>query len=394
MERAVIVSALRTPIGRFMGGLSTLPAPRLAAGLIKETIARTKLDAETVDEVILGNVLQAGVGQAPARQAMIHGGIAPSVAAVTINKVCGSGLKSVMLAAQAIKAGDAEVVIAGGMENMSLAPYLLPDARAGQRLGHGRLVDAMINDGLWDCYSDFHMGNTAELVAKKYGVSREQQDAFALDSQKKAVAAIERGDFKDEIVPVSIPQPKGDALVVSVDEGPRADASKEKLAKLKPAFEKDGTVTAGNSSTINDGAAVLLVMSEKKAKELGHEVLAVVDAYATGGMEPEWVMMAPVKAVGKLLDKTKTRITDYDVIELNEAFAAQGVALIRELKVPPERLNVNGGAIALGHPIGASGARVLTTLIHAMRKRRARRGLVSLCLGGGNAVAMSVSLPQ
>jgi acetyl-CoA C-acetyltransferase len=393
MERAVIVSALRTPIGRFMGGLSTLPAPRLAAGLIKETIARTKLDAETVDEVILGNVLQAGVGQAPARQAMIHGGVAPSVAAVTINKVCGSGLKAVMLAAQAIKAGDAEVVIAGGMENMSLAPYLLPDARAGQRLGHGRLVDAMINDGLWDCYSDFHMGNTAELVAKKYGVTREQQDAFALDSQKKAVTAIERGDFKDEIVPVSIPQPKGDALLVSVDEGPRADASKEKLAKLKPAFEKDGTVTAGNSSTINDGAAVLLVMSEKKAKELGHEVLAVVDAYATGGMEPEWVMMAPVKAVGKLLEKTKTRITDYDLIELNEAFAAQGVALIRELKVPPERLNVNGGAIALGHPIGASGARVLTTLIHALRKRRARRGLVSLCLGGGNAVAMSVSLP-
>jgi acetyl-CoA C-acetyltransferase len=393
MERAVIVSALRTPIGRFMGGLSTLPAPRLAAGLIKETNARTKLDAETVDEVILGNVLQAGVGQAPARQAMIHGGVAPSVAAVTINKVCGSGLKAVMLAAQAIKAGDAEVVIAGGMENMSLAPYLLPDARAGQRLGHGRLVDAMINDGLWDCYSDFHMGNTAELVAKKYGVTREQQDAFALDSQKKAVTAIERGDFKDEIVPVSIPQPKGDALLVSVDEGPRADASKEKLAKLKPAFEKDGTVTAGNSSTINDGAAVLLVMSEKKAKELGHEVLAVVDAYATGGMEPEWVMMAPVKAVGKLLEKTKTRITDYDLIELNEAFAAQGVALIRELKVPPERLNVNGGAIALGHPIGASGARVLTTLIHAMRKRRARRGLVSLCLGGGNAVAMSVSLP-
>jgi acetyl-CoA C-acetyltransferase len=238
------------------------------------------------------------------------------------------------------------------------------------------------------------MGNTAELVAKKYNVSREQQDAFALDSQKKAVAAIERGDFKDEIVPVSIPQPKGEALMVSVDEGPRADASQEKLAKLKPAFEKDGTVTAGNASTINDGAAILLVMSEKKAKELGHEVIAVVDAYATGGMEPQWVMMAPVKAVGKLLEKTKTRITDYDLIELNEAFAAQGVALIRELKVPPERLNVNGGAIALGHPIGASGARVLTTLIHSMRKRRARRGLVSLCLGGGNAVAMSVSLPQ
>ena len=393
MERAVIVSALRTPIGRFMGGLSTVPAPRLAAGLIKETIARTKLDAETVDEVILGNVLQAGVGQAPARQAMIHGGVAPSVAAVTINKVCGSGLKSVMLAAQAIKAGDAEVVIAGGMENMSLAPYLLPDARAGQRLGHGKLIDAMINDGLWDCYSDFHMGNTAELVAKKYNISRETQDEFAVESHKKAIAATERGDFKDEIVPVSIPQAKGDAVAISVDEGPRADASKEKLAKLRPAFEKDGSVTAGNASTINDGASVLLVMSETKAKELGLEVLAVIDAYATGGMEPQWVMMAPVKAVGKLLDRTKTRITDYDLVELNEAFAVQGVALIRELKIPPERLNVNGGAVALGHPIGASGARVLTTLIHAMRKRRAKRGLVSLCLGGGNAVAMSISQP-
>jgi len=393
MERAVIVSALRTPIGRFMGGLSTVPAPRLAAGLIKETIARTKLDAETVDEVILGNVLQAGVGQAPARQAMIFGGVAPSVAAVTINKVCGSGLKSVMLAAQAIKAGDAEVVIAGGMENMSLAPYLLPDARAGQRLGHGKLIDAMINDGLWDCYSDFHMGNTAELVAKKYNISRETQDESAVESHKKAIAATERGDFKDEIVPVSIPQAKGDAVAISVDEGPRADASKEKLAKLRPAFEKDGSVTAGNASTINDGASVLLVMSETKAKELGLEVLAVIDAYATGGMEPQWVMMAPVKAVGKLLDRTKTRITDYDLVELNEAFAVQGVALIRELKIPPERLNVNGGAVALGHPIGASGARVLTTLIHAMRKRRAKRGLVSLCLGGGNAVAMSISQP-
>ncbi|HXV14485.1 MAG TPA: acetyl-CoA C-acetyltransferase [Candidatus Krumholzibacteria bacterium] len=394
MERAVIVSALRTPIGRFMGGLSTLPAPRLAAGLIKETLARTKLDSETIDEVILGNVLQAGVGQAPARQAMIFGGVAPSVGAVTINKVCGSGLKSVMLAAQAIKAGDAEVVLAGGMESMSMAPYLLPDARAGQRLGHGRLIDAMINDGLWDCYNDYHMGNTGELVAKKYGISRETQDEFAVESHKKAVAAAERGDFKDEIVPVMVPQPKGEALAVAVDEGPRADASKEKLAKLKPAFEKDGTVTAGNASTINDGASVLLVMTEKKAKELGLEVLAVIDAYATGGMEPQWVMMAPVKAVGKLLERTKTRITDYDVIELNEAFAVQGVALIRELKIPPERLNVNGGAVALGHPIGASGARVLTTLIHAMRKRRAKRGLVSLCLGGGNAVAMSVSLPQ
>lgn len=392
MERAVIVSALRTPIGRFMGGLATIPAPKLAAGLIKETVARTKLDVEIVDEVILGNVLQAGIGQAPARQALIHGGIPPSVGAVTINKVCGSGLKSVMLASQAIRLGDAEVVIAGGMENMSLAPYLLPDARAGQRLGHGRMLDSMVNDGLWDCYNDFHMGNTAELVTKKYNVSREAQDEFAVDSHRKAVAALERGDFKNEIVPVAIPQSKGEPLLLASDEGPRSDASTEKLGKLKPVFDKAGTVTAGNSSTINDGAAVLLVMSERKARDLGLPILAVIDAYTTGGMEPEWVMMAPLKAVGKLLEKTKTRITDYDLIELNEAFAAQGVALMRELKIPPERLNVNGGAVALGHPIGASGARVLVTLIHALHKRGGKRGLASLCLGGGNAVAMSVSI--
>jgi len=393
MERAVIVSALRTPIGRFMGGLSTIPAPRLAAGLIKETVARTRLDVEIVDEVILGNVLQAGLGQAPARQALIHGGIPPAVGAVTINKVCGSGLKSVMLATQAIRLGDAEVVFAGGMENMSLAPYLLPDARAGQRLGHGRLLDSMVNDGLWDCYNDFHMGNTAELVTKKYNVSRAAQDEFAFDSHRKAVAAMEQGAFKNEIVPVAVPQPKGESVMLTTDEGPRSDASVEKLAKLKPVFDKAGTVTAGNSSTINDGAAVLLVMSERKAKDLGLKILAVVDAYTTGGMEPEWVMMAPLKAVGALLEKTKTRITDYDLIELNEAFAAQGVALMRELKIPPERLNVNGGAVALGHPIGASGARVLVTLIHAMHARGAKRGLASLCLGGGNAVAMSVSMP-
>lgn len=393
MERAVIVSALRTPLGRFMGGLSTIPAPRLAAGLIKETLARTKLDPETVDEVILGNVLQAGIGQAPARQAAIHGGVAPAVGAVTINKVCGSGLKSVMFAAQAIRLGDAHAILAGGMENMSLAPYLLPDARAGQRLGHGRMIDAMVNDGLWDCYNDFHMGNTAELVAKKYKVSREAQDEFAVESHRKAIAAMQGGAFKDEIVPVTVPQGKKEPIVVAADEGPRADTSMETLAKLRPVFDKEGTVTAGNSSTINDGAAVLLVMSEARAKELGLEVLAVIDTFTTGGMEPEWVMMAPLKAITKLLDKTKTRITDYDAIELNEAFAAQGVALIRELKIPTERLNVNGGAVALGHPIGASGARVLVTLIHALHKRRGKRGLASLCLGGGNAVAMSVTLP-
>jgi acetyl-CoA C-acetyltransferase len=392
MERAVIVSALRTPIGRFMGGLSTVPAPRLAAGLIQETIARTKLDPEAIDEVILGNVLQAGIGQAPARQAAIYGGVAPTVGAVTINKVCGSGLKSVMLAAQAIRLGDAHTILAGGMENMSLAPYLLPDARAGQRLGNGRMIDAMVNDGLWDCYNDFHMGNTAELVTKKYKVSREAQDEFAVDSHRKAVAAMQRGDFKDEIVPVTVPQGRKDPIVISADEGPRADSSMEALAKLRPVFDKEGSVTAGNASTINDGAAVLLVMSESRAKELGLPILAVVDTFTTGGMEPEWVMMAPLKAIGKLLEKTKTRITDYDVIELNEAFAAQGVALVRELKIPSERLNVNGGAVALGHPIGASGARVLVTLIHALRKRRGKRGLASLCLGGGNAVAMSITL--
>ncbi len=393
MERAVIVSALRTPIGRFMGGLSTVPAPRLGAAVIKETIARTKLDPESLDEVILGNVLQAGVGQAPARQAAIYGGVSPTVGAVTINKVCGSGLKSVMLAAQAIRAGDAHAVLAGGMENMSLAPYLLPDARAGQRLGNGRLLDAMVNDGLWDCYNDFHMGNTAELVAKKYKVSREAQDEFAVESHRKALAAMKRGDFKDEIVPVSVPQGRKDPIVISEDEGPRADTSVESLAKLKAVFDKEGTVTAGNASTINDGAAVLLVMSESRAKELGLNALAVVEAYTTGGMEPEWVMMAPLKAIGKLLEKTKTRITDYDAIELNEAFSAQGVALIRELKIPTERLNVNGGAVALGHPIGASGARVLVTLVHALKKRGGKRGLASLCLGGGNAVAMSITVP-
>ncbi|HEU4365331.1 MAG TPA: acetyl-CoA C-acetyltransferase [Candidatus Krumholzibacteria bacterium] len=393
MERAVIVSALRTPIGRFMGGLSTIPAPRLAAGLIKETLTRTKIDPETVDEVILGNVLTAGLGQAPARQALIHGGISPSVGALTINKVCGSGLKSVMLASQAIRLGDAHAILAGGMENMSLAPYLLPDARAGQRLGHGRMIDALVNDGLWDCYNDFHMGNTAELVATKYKVSREAQDEFAVESHRKAVAAMQGGAFKDEIVAVTVPQGRKEPVVVSADEGPRADTSMETLAKLKPVFDQEGTVTAGNASTINDGAAVLLVMSESRAKDLGLDVLAVIDSCTTGGMEPEWVMMAPLKAITKLLDRTKTRITDYDAIELNEAFAAQGVALIRELKIPTERLNVNGGAVALGHPIGASGARVLVTLIHALRKRRGKRGLASLCLGGGNAVAMSITLP-
>lgn len=392
MEKAVIVEALRTPIGSFLGGLSSIPAPRLGAIVVKAILEKTKIDPEQVDEVIFGNVLQAGLHQNPARQAAIYGGIPPTSSAVTINKVCGSGLKSVMLAAQAIRLGDASVVIAGGTENMSQAPYLLTQARTGARLGHGQMLDSMVHDGLWDCYNDFHMGNTAELVVEKYKVSREAQDQFAAESHRRAIAAMERGDLKEEIIPVEVPQKKGDPIVVDKDEGPRPGTTAEKLAKLRPVFKKDGSVTAGNASTINDGAAAVLVTSQTKAKELGMPVLAHVDHYAVGGMEPEWVMMAPIKAIANLLKKTGGSIDDFDLIELNEAFAAQGVALINELKLDTERLNVNGGGISLGHPIGASGCRILVTLLHAMKKRGAKKGLASLCLGGGNAVAMSVTM--
>lgn len=392
MEKAVIVEALRTPIGKFLGGLSSIPAPRLGAALVKAIIEKTKLDPGQIDEVIMGNVLQAGLHQNPARQAAIYGGVPPTAGAMTINKVCGSGLKSVVLASQAIRLGDASVIIAGGIENMSQAPYLLPTARTGQRLGHGKMLDSMVHDGLWDCYNDYHMGNTGELVVDKYKVSREAQDQFAADSHRKAAEAANRGDFEDEIVPVEVPQRKGDPVVVDADECPRLDTTAEKLAKLRPAFKKDGTVTAGNASSINDGAAAVLVMSETKAKELGMPVLATIDAYATGGMEPEWVMMAPIKAIENLLEKTGESLDDFGLIELNEAFSAQGVALINELKISTERLNVNGGAVALGHPIGASGCRILVTLLHAMKKRGVKKGLASLCLGGGNAVAMSVSM--
>ena len=390
MENPVIVAALRTPIGRFMGGLSKVPAPKLGAEVIKAVLEQTKLDPNEVDEVIMGNVLSAGQGQAPARQALIFGGVPATVGALTINKVCGSGLKAVMLAAQAIKLGDAEVVIAGGMENMSLAPYLLPQARAGQRLGHGQLVDSMVNDGLWDCYNDFHMGNTAELVSDKYKVTREAQDEYALGSQQKAAAAQADGAFNDEIVPITIKGRKGDT-VIDTDEGPRADTTMEALARLRPVFKKDGTVTAGNASTINDGAAALLVMSESKAQALGMDILATIDAYATGGVEPEWVMMAPVSAVTNLLEKTGETVGDFDLFELNEAFSAQAVAVTGELNIPLDKVNVNGGAVALGHPIGASGARVLVTLIHALKKRGLKKGLATLCLGGGNGVALSVT---
>jgi acetyl-CoA C-acetyltransferase len=379
-------------MGRFQGSLSTIPAPKLGAEVVKAILERTKVDPEQIDEVIMGNVLQAGLYQNPARQAAIYAGVPSSSAAFTVNKVCGSGLKSVMLAATAIKAGEADLIIAGGMENMSLAPYLLEKARTGYRLGDGKIVDSMVHDGLWDVYNNYHMGNTGELVSDKYNVTREQQDEFAADSQNKAAAAVESGAFKDEIVPVTIPQRKGDPVVFDTDEGPRAGTTAEKLGKLRPAFKKDGTVTAGNASTINDGAAAVLVASEEKAKELGLPILATVEAYTTGGMDPEWVMMAPLEAIRKLLDKTGKSIGDFDLIELNEAFSAQGVALIKELELDTSRLNVNGGAVALGHPIGASGTRVLVTLIHAMKKRGAKNGLCSLCLGGGNAVAMSVTM--
>jgi acetyl-CoA C-acetyltransferase len=392
MKKAVIVDGVRTPIGRFLGGLSSIPAPKLGAEVVKALIQRTKIDPEQLDEVIMGNVLQAGLYQNPARQSAIFGGVPTSVSAYTVNKVCGSGLKSVMLAATEIRAGDADLVIAGGMENMSLAPYLLEKGRTGYRLGDGKLIDVMVHDGLWDVYNNYHMGTTGELVSEKYNVTREDQDQFAAESQRKAAAAVERGDFKDEIAPVAVPQRKGDPVIVDTDEGPRGDTTAEKLAKLKPAFKKDGTVTPGNASTINDGAAAVLVASDEKAKALGLPVMATVEAYTTGSMDPEWVMMAPLEAIGKLLKKTGQTIDDFDLVELNEAFSAQGVALIRELKLNPEKLNVNGGAVALGHPIGASGARILVTLLHAMKKRGAKKGLCSLCLGGGSAVALSVTM--
>jgi acetyl-CoA C-acetyltransferase len=388
----VIASAARTPIGKFMGGLSGLRAPELGGHAIRAALERAGVAPEAVEEVIMGCVLQAGLGQNPARQAAIKAKVPTSVGAFTVNKVCGSGLKSVMLAAQAIRAGDADLIVAGGMESMSNAPHILPKSREGFRLGHAQLLDSMIHDGLWDIYNDFHMGATAELVAKKYGISRAEQDEYALGSHRKAVAAEKAGKFRAEIAPVELPQKKGPPLAVEKDEGPRADASLEALAKLKPAFQAEGgTVTAGNASTINDGAAALVVASAEKARAMGLRPLAKITGYATGGRDPEWVMMAPIEAVKRLLALTGRRsAAEYDLVELNEAFAVQAVALQRELEIPPARLNVNGGAVAMGHPIGASGARILTTLLHAMKDRGARTGLAALCLGGGNAVALSV----
>jgi acetyl-CoA C-acetyltransferase len=390
MKNAVIVSACRTPVGKFLGGLSSIPAGRLGAIVVKEAVERAGIDPALVEECILGNVLQAGVGQNPARQAAHWGGIPDEVGSFTVNKVCGSGLKSVMLAAQAIKAGDHDVIVAGGTESMSNAPYLLPKARTGYRLGNGTLVDAMVHDGLWEVYNDFHMGVAAELIAEKYNVSREDQDKFALGSQEKAVAAIEAGKFKDEIVTVEVPQRKGDPVRVDTDEGPRKGTTLEALAALKPAFQKGGSVTAGNAPSVNDGASALVVMSEEKAKALGKKPMARIVDYATGGTEPQWLFYAPVVAVRKLMERMKVDINHWDLIEANEAFSAQALVDGRELEWDWDRVNVNGGAVALGHPIGASGARILTTLLYAMKDRGAKTGLATLCLGGGNAVALAV----
>jgi acetyl-CoA C-acetyltransferase len=389
----VIVSGVRTPVGKFLGALADLSASELGAVAVREAVNRAGItDLALVNECIMGNVVQAGLGQNPARQAAIFGGLPPSVGAMTINKVCGSGLKSVALAAQAIQTGNAEIVVAGGMESMSNCPYLLTKARTGYRLGNGVLVDSMINDGLWDKYNDYHMGNTGENVADKYKVTREQQDEYAANSHKKAIAAIKSGRFKDEIVPVSLPPKKkgGDPVIFDTDEGPREDTSAETLRKLKPAFKKDGTVTAGNAPSTNDGAAALVVTSSAKAHQLGMKPMARIVAQATSGLAPEWVMMAPVDAIRQIWKKTGWSANDVDLYEINEAFSVAALAVTGELGIDLNRVNVNGGAVALGHPIGASGARILVTLLYEMAKRDAKRGIAALCLGGGNAVALAL----
>jgi len=390
MREAVIIAACRIAIGKFQGSLSPFSAVDLGAFTVREAVRRAGIEPSQIDEIIMGNVVQAGLGQNPARQAGLKGGLANHVAAMTINKVCGSGLKAVALAAQAIQTDNAEVVVAGGMESMTNAPYLLPQLRAGLRLGHGKILDAMIQDGLWDAYEDFHMGMTAELVAEKYQISRQRQDAYALESHRRAVDATKSCRFQDEIVPVSIPQKKGEPIQFTKDESPREDTSLEALAKLRPAFKPDGTVTAGNAPGTNDGAAALVVTSAEKATELGKKPMARIVGQAVSGVEPKWVMMAPVSAVQLLLNKVGWKRGDVDLFELNEAFAVQALAVIQELDLDPARTNVNGGAVALGHPIGASGARILVTLLYEMARRNARRGIAALCLGGGNAVALAV----
>ena len=390
MQDVVIVAASRTAIGSFQGSLANVAAVDLGAAVIRRLLEQTGLEAAQVDEVILGHVLTAGAGQNTARQAALKAGLPHAVPALTLNKVCGSGLKALHLAAQAIRCGDAEVVIAGGMENMSQAPYVMPAARTGQRMGHGKLIDTMIQDGLWDAFNDYHMGITAENLVDKYAISREEQDAFASASQQKAVAAIEAGRFADEITPILIPSRKGEPVSFASDEQPRAGTTAESLAKLKPAFKKDGSVTAGNASSLNDGAAAVLLMSAAKAQALGLPVLARIAAYANAGVDPAIMGIGPVGATQRCLSKAGWQLADLDLIEANEAFAAQALAVGKELGWDATKVNVNGGAIALGHPIGASGCRVLVTLLHEMIKRDAKKGLATLCIGGGQGVALAI----
>ncbi|WP_019342090.1 acetyl-CoA C-acetyltransferase [Stutzerimonas stutzeri] len=390
MQDVIIVAATRTAVGSFQGALANIPAVELGAAVIRQLLQQSGIDAAEVDEVILGQVLTAGAGQNPARQAAMNAGLPHAVPAMTLNKVCGSGLKALHLAAQAIRCGDAEVVIAGGMENMSLAPYVMPAARTGLRMGHGKLVDSMIQDGLWDAFNDYHMGITAENLVDKYGVTREAQDAFAASSQQKAIAAIEAGRLRDEITPVEIPQRKGEPLVFDTDEQPRAGTTAESLAKLKPAFKKDGSVTAGNASSLNDGAAAVLLMSAEKARALGLPVMARIASYANAGVDPAIMGIAPVSATRRCLDKAGWTLDELDLIEANEAFAAQALAVGQELGWNANKVNVNGGAIAIGHPIGASGCRILVTLLYEMIRRDVHKGLATLCIGGGQGVALAI----
>ena len=390
IKQAVIISAVRTPVGKVLGALKSFRATDLGAMVVRESVKRAGVKPENVDEVIMGCVIQAGLGQNPARQAALHGGLPDTVSAVTVNKVCGSGLKAIMMAAQGVQLGDAEIVVAGGMESMSNAPYLLPKAREGYRLGHGTMLDSIIQDGLWCAFDDQHMGCTGEVVSERFHVSRAEQDEYALNSHRKAAAAIKSGKFKDEILPIEIPQKKGPPVVFDTDEPVREDTSTEALGKLKPAFKEGGTVTAGNAPGVNDGASAVVVTSEERANSLDIEPLARIVAQATSGIEPKLVMMAPVDAIRKLLKKTGWSLKEVDLIELNEAFAVQAVAITRELDLDPDRLNVNGGAVALGHAIGQSGSRILTTMLYELKRREAHRGIAALCLGGGNAVAMAV----
>ena len=392
MREAIIASAVRLPTGKFLGTLKDFTAPELGAMVVREAVRRAGIDPAIVDECIMGNVVSAGTGQAPARQAALKGGLADHVAALTINKVCGSGLKAVMLAHQGIQTGDIDIAVAGGMESMSNCPYLLPRVREGLRMGHASMVDSMIHDGLWCPFEGWHMGNAGECVAECFKVSRDEQDAWAVESHRRAATAHTTGKFKDEILPVSIPQKKGDPLVFDRDEAVRPETTAEALRALKPAFKKDGTVTAGNAPPVNDGASALVVMAADRARELGVKPMARIVAQATSGTQPKMLLMTPVEATRKVLKKAGWTIEDIDLMELNEAFAVQAVAVSNQLKIDPSRVNVHGGAVALGHAIGASGARVLTTLLYALRDRKATRGIATLCLGGGNGVALAVEM--